>query len=186
MELPTTTVLIFDRDEDLLVLASFVQATDWIEAIDVDEGEYPAVYSPDGGVLALSAPEGPEGSVVLTETGRVDLDDLERRVARYWRRHRAGEPPRDPLRTAQFLLERDDKPRRGWLSQIAGLLRRGTAAVEPTAVRCQAIPPASTAEAEASTGTTSTSTPTTARSLAPKARSAREDTAPTRPPGPCV
>jgi hypothetical protein len=130
MELPANTVLIFDRDEDLLVFASFVQATNWIEAIDVDEGEYTAAYSPDGGVLALSAPEGPEGSVVLAETGGVDLGDLERRVARYWRRHQAGEPPRDPLQTAQFLIERDNSPRRGWLSQITGLLRRDTAGAE--------------------------------------------------------
>lgn len=137
MELPATTVLVFDRDEDLLVFASFVQATDWIEAIDVDEGEYPALYSPDGGVweLSASAPEGPQGSVVLAETGRVDLDDLERRVARYWRRHRAGEPPRDPLQTARFLIERDGEPRRGWLSQITGLLRRGAAGAEPAPPR---------------------------------------------------
>ncbi|MFE0351207.1 hypothetical protein [Streptomyces griseoluteus] len=122
MELPPDTVLIFDRDEDLLVFASFVHATNWIEAIDVDEGEYTAVYSPDGGVWALTAPEGPGGSVVLVGTGSVDLDDLERRVARYWCRHQAGEPPRAPLQTAQFLIERDHKPRRGWLGRVTGLL----------------------------------------------------------------
>ena len=77
MEVPPDTVLIFDRDEDLLVFESFVHATNWIEAIDVDEGEYTAGYTPDGGVLTLAAPEGPEGPVVLTRTGSVDLGDLE-------------------------------------------------------------------------------------------------------------
>ena len=126
------TVLIFDRDEDLLVFESFVHATNWIEAIDVEEGEYTAAYSPDGGVLALTAPEGPEGSVALARTGSVDLGDLERRVARYWRRHQAGKPTRAPLRTARFLIERDNKPRGGWPGRVNALLRRGTAGTEPT------------------------------------------------------
>lgn len=122
MEPPPCTVLVFDRDEDLLVFDSFAHATNWIEAIDVDEGEYTAAYSPDGGVLALTAPEGPEGLVVLARTGSMDLGDLERRVARYWRRHQAGQPTRDPLQTARFLIERDNKPRRGWLGRIAPVL----------------------------------------------------------------
>jgi hypothetical protein len=131
MELPPDTVLIFDRDEDLFVFESFVDATNWIEAIDVDEGEYTATYSPDGGVLALTAPEGPEGLVLLTRTGSVDLGDLERRVVRYWRRHQTGQPLRDPLQTARFLIERYNKPRRGWLGRVTGLLRRDTAGAEP-------------------------------------------------------
>ncbi|MEV4433853.1 hypothetical protein [Streptomyces sp. NPDC049585] len=130
MECSPDTVLIFDRDEDLFIFESFVHATNWIEAIDVDEGEYTAAYSPDGGVLALIAPEGPEGSVVLVRTGGVDLGDLERRVARYWCRHQAGQPPRDPLQTARFLVERDNRPRRSWLSRVTGLVRRDTGGVE--------------------------------------------------------
>ncbi|MEU6547710.1 hypothetical protein [Streptomyces sp. NPDC046859] len=127
MELPPDTVLVFDRDDDLLVFESFVHATNWIEAIDVDEGEYTAAYSPDGGVLALTAPEGPEGSVVLARTNIVDLGDLEQRVARYWLRHQAGQAPRDPLQTARSLIERDNKPRRSWMGRLTGLLRRDTA-----------------------------------------------------------
>ncbi|MFI6436476.1 hypothetical protein [Streptomyces sp. NPDC050759] len=127
MEVPPDTVLVFDRDEELLVFASFVHATNWIEAMDIDEGEYAAVYSPDGGVLALTAPEGPEGPVVLVRTSSVDLGDLERRVARYWRRHQTGQLPRDPLQTARFLIERDNKPRRGWWGRVTGLLRRDAA-----------------------------------------------------------
>jgi hypothetical protein len=132
MEPSSDTVLIFDRDEDLLVFDSFVHATNWIEAIDVDEGEYTGAFSADGGVLALTAPEGPEGSVVLARTGSVDLGELERRVARYWRRHQTGQPTRDPLQTAWFLIERDNKPRRGWLGRVIGLLRRETVGIEPT------------------------------------------------------
>lgn len=131
MEPPPNTVLIFDRDEDLLVFESSVHATNWIEAIDVDEGEYTAAYSPDGGVLALTAPEGPERSVVLARTGSVDLGELERRVACYWRRHQVGQPTRDPVQTARFLIERDNKPRRGWLGRVIALLRRGTAGTDP-------------------------------------------------------
>ncbi|MGX9885569.1 hypothetical protein [Streptomyces sp. NPDC002276] len=124
MELPSDTVLVFDRDEGLLVFETLTRAADWIEAIDVDEGEYTAAYSPDGGVLTLTAPEGPEGPVVVSRTGSVDLDDLERRVAVYWHRHQTGRPPRDPLRTARFLMDRDNQPRRGWLGRVADLLRR--------------------------------------------------------------
>ncbi|MCX4453361.1 hypothetical protein OG585_11700 [Streptomyces sp. NBC_01340] len=130
MELPPDTVLIFDRDEDLLVFESYIHATNWIEAIDVDEGEYTAAYSPDGGVLTLTAPEGPEGSVVLSRTGSVDLGDLERRVAIYWHRHQTGQPPRDPLQTARFLIGRDNQPRRGWLGRVTDLLRRDRAGDE--------------------------------------------------------
>jgi hypothetical protein len=132
MEPLPDTVLIFDRDEDLLAFESLVHATNWIEAIDVDEGEYTAAYSPDGGVLALTAPEGPEGTVLLARTGSVDLGDLERRVAAYWRRHQVGPPTRDPLQTARFLIERDNKPRRKRLGRVIALLRRGTAGTEPT------------------------------------------------------
>ncbi|MGW2893121.1 hypothetical protein ACWDAO_00430 [Streptomyces sp. NPDC001212] len=134
MELPPDTVFIFDRDEDLFVFASFVHATNGIEAIEIDEGEYTAAYSPDGGVLALTAPEGPEGSVILARTGSMDLGDLERRVARYWRRHQTGQPPRDPLHTARFLIERDNKPRRGWLSRVTALLRHDSDGAEPTPI----------------------------------------------------
>lgn len=123
MELPIHTVLIFDRDEALLVFESSVHATNWIEAIDVDEGEYTAAYSADGAVLTLTAPEGPEGSVVLSRTDSVDLGDLKRRVAVYWSHHQAGQPPRDPLQTARFLMDRDSRPRRRWLGRVADSLR---------------------------------------------------------------
>lgn len=126
MDLPPDTVLVFDQDEDLIVFESLVHATNYLEAIDVAEGEYTAAYSPDGRVLALTALGGPEGSVVLTRTGRGDLADLERRVAQYWKRHQVGQPPRDPLQTARFLIDRDNRPGRGWLKRLTDLLSRNS------------------------------------------------------------
>lgn len=130
MELPLDTVLIFDRDGDLFVFESYIHAVNWIEAIDVDEGEYTAAYSPDGGVLTLTAPEGPEGPVVLSRTDNVDLGDLERRVAIYWHRHQTGQPPRDLLQTARLLIDRDKQPHTGWLGRVTGWLRRDRAGDE--------------------------------------------------------
>jgi hypothetical protein len=135
MDLPSDTVLVFDRDEDLVVFGSFRDATDYLEAIDVSDGEYTAAYSPEGGVLALTAPEGPEGSVVLSRTGRGDPADLERRVARYWQRHQVGQPPRDPRQTASFLIDRDNQPRAGWLTRVTGLLKRNSPGDEPASSR---------------------------------------------------
>ncbi|MGY4983473.1 hypothetical protein ACWCYL_41195 [Streptomyces sp. 900105755] len=132
MDLPPNTALIFDQDEDLSVFESFLHVTNYLEAIDVSEGEYTAAYSPDGGVLALTAPEGWEGPVVLARTGRGDLVDLEQRVARYWQRHQLGKPPLGPLETARFLIDRDNQPRVGWLSRVTGLLRRNSLGDEPT------------------------------------------------------
>ncbi|MFJ9709579.1 hypothetical protein [Streptomyces sp. NPDC101234] len=132
MDLPADTALIFDQDEDLNVFESFVRATNYLEAIDVSEGEYTAAYSPDGGVLALTAPEGWEGPVVLTRTNRSDLVDLERRVARYWQRHQIGKPAQGLRETARFLIDRDNQPRAGWLSRVTGLLRRNGREGEPT------------------------------------------------------
>ncbi|WP_406460014.1 transposase [Streptomyces sp. NBC_01622] len=54
----------------------------------------------------------------------------------------------------------------------------------PSAGRCRAIPPASTARTKDSTATTSTSTSTDDKSPVPRARSARAGTAPTRRPHP--
>jgi hypothetical protein len=131
MDLPPDTVLIFDQEEDLIVFESFLHATNYLEAIDVSEGEYTAAYSPDGRVLALSAPEGPEGRVVLTRTGSGDLADLDRRVARYWQRHQTGRSPCDPLQTARFLIDRANQPRRGWLNRVTALLRRDRSVDQP-------------------------------------------------------
>ncbi|MEU1534925.1 hypothetical protein [Streptomyces fagopyri] len=110
MDLPPDTVLVFDQDEDLSVFESLTHAANYLEAIDVSEGEYTAAYSPDGRVLALTAPEAWKGPVVLTRTDERDSADLERRVACYWQLHQHGQPPRDPHRTARFLMDRHTHP----------------------------------------------------------------------------
>ena len=110
MDLPPDTVLVFDQDEDLSVFASLPHAANYLEAIDVSEGEYTAAYAPDGCVLALTAPDAWSGPVVLTRTDERDNADLERRVARYWQLHQHGQPPRDPHQTACFLMDRDSHP----------------------------------------------------------------------------
>lgn len=112
MDLSPDTVLVFDRDEDLLVFESFEHATNYLEAVDVSEGEYTAAYTPDGRVLTLAAPEGWRGPVVLTTTDGVDPTGLEQRVARYRQLHQVGRTPCAPVPTARFLIGRDDRPRR--------------------------------------------------------------------------
>ncbi|MEU6096711.1 hypothetical protein [Streptomyces sp. NPDC047079] len=123
-DLPPGALLVFDRTEDLLAFESSAHATNYLEAIDVDEGEYTAAYTPDGRVLALSAPEPWKGPVVVTRTDRSDPADLERRVARYWQVHQKGQSPRDPRDTARFLIARDNRPREGWLNRVTHLLGR--------------------------------------------------------------
>ncbi|GAA5701555.1 hypothetical protein [Streptomyces avermitilis] len=134
MDLSPGTVLVFDQDEDLIVFESFVHATNYLEAMDVSEGEYTAAYTPDGRVLALAAPEAWKGPVVLTRTDGADLADLERRVARYWQLHQVGQPSRDPSQTARFLIDRNNQPHRGWLKRLSNLLRRKSRGSGPTSL----------------------------------------------------
>ncbi|MGW7542578.1 hypothetical protein ACWGKQ_15910 [Streptomyces sp. NPDC054770] len=42
MELPPDAVLVFDQDDDLIAFESFVHATNYLEAMDVSDGEYTA------------------------------------------------------------------------------------------------------------------------------------------------
>jgi hypothetical protein len=48
-------VFVFSRDEELIVFPSLKDAAGWMEAIDVDHGEYPAVLALNG-VSSPSAP----------------------------------------------------------------------------------------------------------------------------------
>ncbi|MFJ8503493.1 hypothetical protein [Streptomyces avermitilis] len=134
MDLSPDTVLVFDQDEDLIVFESFVHATNYLEAMDVSEGEYTAAYAPDGRVLALTATEAWKGPVVLTRTDGSDLADLERRVARYWQLHQVGQPSRGPLQTARFLIDRDDQPQRGWLKRLSDLSSCNSGGNGPTSL----------------------------------------------------
>jgi hypothetical protein len=66
------TVLVFDRDGDVMAFGSEAEAAGYMEAIDVDDGEYDAAYPADGTVLTTLAPDGPDGPVVLTRTDELD------------------------------------------------------------------------------------------------------------------
>ncbi|WP_328504760.1 hypothetical protein OG828_47985 [Streptomyces sp. NBC_00457] len=124
MELPNDTVLVFDQTEDLCVFTSFVHAANWLEAIDVAEGEYTAAYTPGGGIVALTAPKGWRGPVLLARTDRTDLAELDRRVARYWEIHQVGRPSYDPAQTARFLIDRENRPQKRWKKRLADAVSR--------------------------------------------------------------
>ncbi|KND26351.1 hypothetical protein IQ63_37295 [Streptomyces acidiscabies] len=110
---PEETVLVFDRDEELFAYPSLTHVTNDLEAMDVEDAEYPAVYLPDGRVLELSAPDGYEGPVLLHRTGRTDLAGLERRTARYWarygQRYWPGAAPLGPEEMARLLLAPEER-----------------------------------------------------------------------------
>ena len=63
-------------DGGLDVFASAAQLAGYAEAMDVEDGEYLAAWLHDGTVLRLSAPEGPEGPVVVERTTETDLPGL--------------------------------------------------------------------------------------------------------------
>jgi hypothetical protein len=52
-----TPVVLFDRSDGVWVFPDYMTTADWVEAIDVDDGEYDA-YDADGFVLALSVVDG--------------------------------------------------------------------------------------------------------------------------------
>lgn len=105
---PARAVFVFTADDDLLVFTSLDEAASWMEAPFVDDGEYPAIYTDEGGVVSATLDA---DTVVLTDSGRCDLDDLSTRLARF------GETvdlpaPTDRLLFANAMLKREwDKQR---------------------------------------------------------------------------
>lgn len=92
-------------------------AARYMEAIDVKAGEYPAIYTDQGNIIEASAAR---QTVVLTDTGRSDSDDLTRRITRY--AQRVGAPiPTDRIAFANAVLRAEwdvrwpQRPR--WLSR---------------------------------------------------------------------
>ena len=77
---PARAIFVFTADQDLLVFLSSDDAAGYMEAIDVEAGEYPAIYTDEGDVIEATAAG---QTVVLTDTGRSDSDDLTSRIARY-------------------------------------------------------------------------------------------------------
>lgn len=79
---PVTTapVLLFERNGDVHVFDSAPRAEQWMEAIDVEDGEYVVAYLPDGRRY-LPTSEG--GLIRLVPAGDADVDDLRRRLSAY-------------------------------------------------------------------------------------------------------
>ncbi|MGX4688607.1 hypothetical protein [Streptomyces sp. JNUCC 63] len=104
------TVMVFDRDGELVVLPSLRAAEEQLEAMDVADGEY-AAFTTEGRVVELRAPEGAEGPVLAARTGEDGREDLERHLARFWHR-RPGHAPPGPEDTARLLPDGGPRPMR--------------------------------------------------------------------------
>lgn len=84
-------VFIFTQDGDARVCRSLSDASR-MEAIDVDNGEYPGIFLLDGRIVTATTVA---GDVVLTVTEDRDYDGLRRRMQEF--RHRSGLSPLDDL-----------------------------------------------------------------------------------------
>lgn len=111
-------VFVFDTSGDLNVFASLGDAAGWMEAIDVDDGEYAAAYLADGTVLRLSTDS---NRVVLTPVPERDLPGLTAAVGQYERRLHGQAEVDDLVRYANAWLRREWEaawPRRPqWLAR---------------------------------------------------------------------
>lgn len=81
-----SAVFVFDREGDLNVFPTLGTAGGWLEAIDVDGGEYSAAFLHDGTMVEMGTSR--EG-VVLTATATRDLPRLDQMLKEY--QHRVGE-----------------------------------------------------------------------------------------------
>ncbi len=77
-----SAVFIFDTSGAMSVFASESQAAGWLEAIDVDHGEYVAAYLDDGTVVELAAAD---ERVVLRRTNSRDMPGLMARLRAHQR-----------------------------------------------------------------------------------------------------
>ncbi len=107
----TGPVFLFDRDGELNIFWSQDEAEDWMEAIDVEEGEYVAAYRQDG---TRFSPATAAGRPVLTPTGQIDPEKLRERLQEYASRVPTAPQTADPQAFAH-----------DWLTASRpGLLRR--------------------------------------------------------------
>ena len=88
-------VFVFDRDGEMQVFPSLEQAADYMEAVDVNDGEYEALYTLDGWVIDVRA-DSRESQVEVVVTEKNDVEGLRRRVATHSRPGGASTP--DDLR----------------------------------------------------------------------------------------
>jgi hypothetical protein len=101
-------VFLFDRDHDLNVFASQAQAEGWMEAIDVEAGEYVAAYRQDGTRLT---PTVLDRRVVLSPTGDVEPEALSVRLQEFAASARSAPQTTDPEAFAREWLAPRPRPR---------------------------------------------------------------------------
>src|SRR4051794_4803372 len=87
-------VFILDRDGDVTAFQSEADAARFMEAIDVDEGEYDAAFLADGTVLKISIPQGRPGPVSLERNDEHDREALLERIRSYQQAN--GQPSMSP------------------------------------------------------------------------------------------
>ncbi|OKK06618.1 hypothetical protein AMK26_11510 [Streptomyces sp. CB03234] len=99
-DLPAQTLLVFDRDDWVYVVPSFEAAAVEFEAVDVADGTYEA-FTLDGERVALTAPGGWRGPVLVEATGQRDMAALRERI-----RRSSGSPAPTPEELARLHLSR--------------------------------------------------------------------------------
>jgi len=112
-------VFVFTKDDDLNVFVSLDDAAGWMEAIDVDDGEYPALFTLDGRLVNARTED---QSVRLSVTGEQDEAALHLRLQDYRRRVGLTSAPEDTRAVANELLRLEWEHR--WPKRPAWLSRR--------------------------------------------------------------
>lgn len=111
-------VFVLTRDDDLMVFVSLDDAAGWMEAIDVDDGEYPALFTLDARLVTASTED---QRVNLTVTEEHDEPALRQRLRKYLQRVGWTSLPESPRAVANELLRLQWEhrwPRRpAWLSR---------------------------------------------------------------------
>lgn len=115
----TAPVLLFEREGDVHVFASLRTAEQWMEAIDVLDGEYAVAFLPDG---RRYLPTAEDEIVRLVAAGDADAPDLHRRLSAYRLRVPTAPATDDAAAFAAETLRQHDERR--WFARLRRLLRR--------------------------------------------------------------
>ncbi|WP_405021276.1 hypothetical protein OHV05_34595 [Kitasatospora sp. NBC_00070] len=121
MSTPIGVVFVFDQEEDAMVFTSMTDAACWMEAVDVEAGEYTAAFTVDGHIITMT---GRGEVVVLVRTDQENHADLERRLARHWHLNGLGQTPSTPAEAARLLFDRQNEPRPTVLRRITTWWRK--------------------------------------------------------------
>jgi hypothetical protein len=97
-------VFVFEPNGDMHVFASEDHAAGWLEAIDVENGEYAAAYLHDGTVVDLATAN---ERVILRRTNRHELQGLMIRLRAYRRATGQHEEVGDLVAFANDVLRRE-------------------------------------------------------------------------------